>query len=264
MERDLRAALLAGDQLEVLYQPLFAAQSQTITGVEALVRWNHPRNGMIMPATFIPIAEELGLIEPLGEWVLEQACIAVQKWPVNAVSVNVSPVQLRNPGLATRVLAVLARTGLDPARLELEITETCFMENATQCQPNIATLRAKGVRIALDDFGTGYSSLNHLRQFAVDRIKIDGSFVRAIDTATGGGPIIQAIVDLARATGLKVTAEGIETDEQSHFLTGIGCHELQGFLLSRPLPVAAVDQLFGKGQGLAAAGSGMGGRRRCT
>jgi predicted signal transduction protein with EAL and GGDEF domain len=245
IERDLRAALKASDQLKVHYQPLYDAKTGGITGVEALVRWNHPRDGMKSPAVFIPVAEESGLIEPLGAWVLEEACRAAVNWPVPKVAVNVSAVQLRNPRFAKQVLDTIRRVGLEPERLELEITETALINSAEECQPNIRTLRAVGVQIALDDFGTGYSSLSHLRQFEVDRVKIDRSFVNGIDRSEDSGAIIQAIVDLAQATGLKITAEGVETEEQGTFLAGIGCDEVQGFLWSRPMPMAQVDKLLG-------------------
>ena len=245
IERDLREALQAGDQLKIHYQPLYDAQSGDITGVEALVRWQHPRDGAKSPAVFIPIAEESGLIEPLGEWILAEVCAAAARWPIPKVAVNISGVQLRNPQFARRVLDIIQRTGMQPERLELEITETALMESPDQCAPNIRTLRAVGVRIALDDFGTGYSSLSHLRQFEVDRVKIDRSFVNGIDNSKDSSAIIQAIVDLAQATGLKVTAEGVETQAQSDFLSSTGCNELQGFLLSRPMPVDELDALMG-------------------
>ncbi|CAN5621081.1 EAL domain-containing protein [soil metagenome] len=247
IELGLRRALTTCNEFEVVYQPLFSAQSRKITGAEALVRWHHPDHGVLSPAMFIPVAEATGLIEPLGEWVLEQACAAARDWPIQAVSVNVSAIQLRNEGFAERVLAILARTGLDPERLELEITETSFIESAANCQPNLAALRARGVQIALDDFGTGYSSFSHLREFDVDRIKIDQSFVNGIDMREGGSPIIQAIVDLAKASGMKVTAEGVETVEQSVFLTRAGCNSLQGFLLSCPVSRNELNTVFAGG-----------------
>ena len=235
IERDLRAALKDGDEFEAVYQPLYSAQTRKITGAEALVRWHHPQKGLMSPSTFIPVAEATGLIEPLGEWVLEQACLAAVRLPLNSISVNVSAVQLRNEKFAEKVMAILGRTGLEPSRLELEITETSFIESAANCQPNLALLRSKGVQIALDDFGTGYSSFSHLRHFDIDRIKIDQSFVNGIDVRDGGSAIIQAIVDLAKASGMQVTAEGVETAEQSRFLAKAGCNSLQGYLLSHPL-----------------------------
>jgi diguanylate cyclase (GGDEF)-like protein len=245
IETDLRAGVEGFGQFEVYYQPLYSAHSGTITGAEALVRWHHPRHGTLSPSIFIPVAEETGLIEPLGEWVLDQSCHAAARWPIGTIAVNVSAVQLRNARFADRVLAALEESGLPAERLELEITETSFIENAAGCEPNLARLRARGVRIALDDFGTGYSSFTHLRNFDVDRIKIDRSFVSGISAASGGSPIIQAIIDLARASGLKVTAEGVETPEQRVFLSEIGCNSLQGYLLSRPLPAPAMDAVLG-------------------
>lgn len=249
MDQDLRAALIAGDQFEVVYQPVYSGRTHRICGAEALVRWRHPRFGFLSPATFIPVAEATGLIEPLGDWVLEQACRAAMRWPIKMLSVNISAVQLRNTGFADRVLQILDRIGFDPARLELEITETSFIESASHCRPNLAALRARGVQIALDDFGTGYSSFSHLREFDVDRIKIDQSFVRGIDIANGGSPIIRAIVALAKASGLQVTAEGVETAAQSKFLTRAGCNLLQGFLLSRPIGAAELEALLAAGVG---------------
>jgi diguanylate cyclase (GGDEF)-like protein len=245
VERDLRAALEAGDQFEVVYQPLFGAQSQRIHGAEALVRWNHPELGLLSPAMFVPIAEATGLIEPLGEWVLEQACLTARHWAGLTVAVNVSAVQLRNERFAERVLAIVERTGFDPRRLELEITETSFVESTAACQPNLSRLRQAGIRIALDDFGTGYASLTHLQQFPVDIIKIDQSFVHGIGRSEGGVAIIRAIVDLARASGMQVTAEGVETAEQNQFLTKAGCNALQGFLLSTPVSAHRLEAMLG-------------------
>jgi diguanylate cyclase (GGDEF)-like protein len=245
IESSLRSALEAGDQLEVYYQPLYSARTSEVAGAEALVRWHHPEHGLISPAMFVPIAEETGLIEQLGEWVLEQACRAAVRWPISTISVNVSAVQLRNPDFADRVIAVLDATGLDPSRLELEITETSFIENAANCQPNLIALRQRGIKLALDDFGTGYSSFTHLQNFVVDRLKIDRSFVSTIGTDEEGSPIIQAIVDLAKASGLKITAEGVETAEQRAFLSHVGCNSLQGYLLARPAPASTIDAIFG-------------------
>jgi diguanylate cyclase (GGDEF)-like protein len=243
-ERDLRSAMQAGDQLSVVYQPLYASESGEVTGVEALVRWNHPETGEISPTTFIPVAEEMGVIEPLGEWVLAEACRAARDWPVT-ISVNVSAVQLRNPHFANRALGIISDAGIQPERLELEITETALLEPAPAVTTNLRLLRSFGVRIALDDFGTGYSSFSHLREFEVDRVKIDRTFVDKIDTSRGGSAIIQAIVELARSSGLQTTAEGVETDEQRGFLKTIGCNELQGFLMSQPLSRRKMDRLLG-------------------
>ncbi len=244
IETDLRKAMRTGDGLSVVYQPFFDAKSGAMLGAEALIRWAHPTRGPTMPEQFIPVAEECGLIETLNEWVLEQACATAVRWPAGLISVNLSAVQLRNATLAERVYAILRRTRLAPDRLELEITETSFLESNDRCRRNLGWLSDIGVQIALDDFGTGYSSFKHLRGFEVDRIKIDHSFVSTIEFGQAGSPVIKAIVDLARSSGLKTTAEGVETEQQRRFLTGIGCDVLQGFLLSEPLSAPDVEALF--------------------
>jgi diguanylate cyclase (GGDEF)-like protein len=243
IERDLHMAIQAGDQFAMVYQPLFSAQTGRMHGAEALLRWHHPTRGILSPAAFVPIAESTGLIEPIGEWALERACTDAMLLGLPCISVNLSAVQLRNEKLADRVFAILARTGLEPSRLELEITETSFIESAQTCQPSLSALRARGVQIALDDFGTGYSSFSHLRHFDVDRIKIDQSFVNGIDMREGGSAIIRAIIELAKASGMQVTAEGVETEEQSLFLANAGCNSLQGYLLSRPLAIERLAEL---------------------
>ncbi|WP_380873555.1 bifunctional diguanylate cyclase/phosphodiesterase [Sphingomonas sp. DBB INV C78] len=245
IENDLRVAIAAGDQFDLYYQPVHDARTRAATGVEALIRWRHPVYGLMSPATFIPIAEDSGMIELIGDWVLREACSAARNWSLDTLCINVSAVQLRNPDLAKRVLATIAASGMDPRRIELEITETSFVENAAACERNIALLRAQGVRIALDDFGTGYSSFNHLRDFAVDRIKVDRSFVAGIDRREGGSAIIRAIVGLAAARGIAVTAEGVETEAQAEWLTAVGCGSLQGYLLSLPAPRPTIDRQFG-------------------
>ncbi|MFL9839339.1 EAL domain-containing protein [Sphingomonas sp. ST-64] len=244
IEADLRDAIDAGDQLRIEYQPLYSAQSGQIVGAEALLRWSHPVRGMMSPATFVPVAEACGLINQIGSWVLERACSDAVRLRLPTISVNVSAVQLRDDGLAEEILAILARTRLEPSRLEIEITETSFIESASACQATLTRLRAAGVRVALDDFGTGYSSFSHLRNFEVDRIKIDQSFVNGIDMRRGGSAIIRAIVDLAKASGMQITAEGVETNEQRDFLANAGCSSLQGYLLSRPLTPAAIASLL--------------------
>jgi diguanylate cyclase (GGDEF)-like protein len=245
IEEELREALAAGGQLEVVYQPLYAADTEGIVGVEALLRWNHPRHGAVSPGVFIPIAEESGLIHMIGEWVLRQACNTAVRWPGCRLAVNVSPVQFRSPGFAAKVVRILDETGLKPSRLELEITESVLLDSAELSALTLNALRAAGVRIALDDFGTGYSSLSYLHKFAVDKIKIDRSFVQSLNSEGASDAIIQAMVDLARAMGVAVTAEGVETAEQRDFLRRIGCNELQGFLLSRPVPSGEIDKLLG-------------------
>ncbi|MFC3711302.1 putative bifunctional diguanylate cyclase/phosphodiesterase [Sphingoaurantiacus capsulatus] len=249
LEAELRAALSEGGQLELAYQPTFATHSGKLSGVEALVRWRHPTKGLLMPGTFIPLAEDTGLIERLGEWVLAEAARTAGAWPIERLAVNVSQGQLKNPGFADKVKAILAETGFEPDRLELEITESSFAGNGPEAKDNVAKLRDQGIRIALDDFGTGYSSLSHLRDLDVDRIKIDSSFTSAILPGAGGSAIIRAIIDLARAIGLNVTAEGVETDEQRSFLSSVGCHELQGYLLGRPMSAGQVSRLVETAKG---------------
>jgi diguanylate cyclase (GGDEF)-like protein len=243
IERELREALRDGSQLELHYQPQYDASSLSIRGVEALVRWNHPDLGLLAPTTFVPIAEECGLAEDLGNWVLKQACRSAREWPDLVVSVNVSAVQVRSVKFVESVLRIVGEARLDPRRLELELTETALLDNLAQCEANLSALRSHGVRIALDDFGTGYSSLSHLRSIRIDRVKIDQSFVQGMEDETGGA-IIQAIVYLARSTGLRVTAEGVETSRQRELLSHIGCDELQGFGLSTPLPFEAFDAAY--------------------
>jgi EAL domain-containing protein (putative c-di-GMP-specific phosphodiesterase class I) len=244
IEEELRAAISQGGQFEVVYQPIYAAASTHICGVEALLRWKHPAHGTVLPAVFVPIAEESGLIHELGDWVLREACLAAARWPVPYVAVNVSPVQFRSSRFADKVLEIIAETGIETSRLELEITESVLLDSAELSSRNFNTLRAAGVRIALDDFGTGYSSLNYLQRFSVDKIKIDRSFVQNLEGDQAANAIVQAMVNLAHAVGVVVTAEGVETAAQRDFLTDIGCNELQGFLLSRPLPAHQVDDML--------------------
>jgi diguanylate cyclase (GGDEF)-like protein len=245
IEHDLRNALQSSDQIRVHYQPLYSASSREITGVEALLRWHHPERGWIGPDTFIPVAEETGLMEALGQRVLREACGAANGWPIKTLAVNVSAIELRNPGFAARVSHTLLSTGMEARRLELEVTESALTDNSGHCEQNVRALRELGVRIALDDFGTGFSSLGRLQQLDVDRIKIDRRFVQGCGRSGDDEAIVQAIVDLAHAKGLRITAEGVETQEQSEYLRKIGCDELQGFLLSRPVSTADIDRIFG-------------------
>ncbi|MDF1600889.1 EAL domain-containing protein [Mesorhizobium sp. YIM 152430] len=251
IERDLRAALAGKDQLEVHYQPLFNAATQKIIGVEALLRWRHPYDGWISPDVFIPIAEETGQIEAVGDFVLREACNAAKLWPSLAIAVNVSAIELRNPAFATKVAALLLETEIDPRRIELELTESALTDPNGVGDQNVKALRALGVRIALDDFGTGFSSLGRLQQLEVDRIKIDRSFVSGFGRLNGDEAIVQAIVELAKARGLKTTAEGVETVEQGTHLQSIGCDDLQGFLYSRPVPPIEVTALLARGSFIA-------------
>jgi len=242
--RDLRLALADCDrQLRVHYQPIYAVEDGRMVGVEALLRWQHPEQGLIGPVEFIRSAEESGLIEVVGDWVLRRAMRDARAWPGVRVAVNVSPIQLRSRKFVDTVSQVLADEGIEPARLELELTETALMAASGDVARSLSELRRLGVACALDDFGTGYSSLSHIRDFAVDRIKIDRSFVNSVNTVPGAA-LVEAIVSLARANGLRLTAEGVEAQEQYDFLSRVGCHEVQGYLLSRPVPAAQVSRLL--------------------
>ncbi len=247
IETDLRDAMRTGKGLSVVYQPYFEARSGAMVGAEALIRWHHPTRGITLPEQFIPIAEECGLIETLNEWVLEQACVAAARWPSGTVSVNLSPVQLRNPSLAERVFAILKRIRLNPDRLVLEIPEASFLQSNRAARSNLGWLSDIGVQIALDDFGTGYSSFKQMDGFEVDHIKIDQSFIAMIQFGHGGSPVIKAIVDLARSSGLQTTAEGVETEQQRLYLASIGCDMLQGSLLCGPLSAADISARFHAG-----------------
>ncbi len=224
---------------EVFYQTIHRAGGEnSACGAEALIRWRHPTKGLLSPDKFVPLAEETGLINLLGKFVLECACMTAVSWPSDhVIAVNVSPRQLKRADFAEEVLLVLKTTGLPPGRLELELTETALVESADQAQRTLEKLRRHGVKVALDDFGTGFSSLSHLVQFGIDRIKIDRSFVRLVDTKSDGTAIVAAITGLARNLGISTTAEGVETEAQRDFLSALGCSELQGYLLSKPCPV---------------------------
>lgn len=235
IESDLRRALREGLGLEVYYQPIVTLDNETVVAFEALARWKHPELGPLLPAEFIPIAEDTGLIDPLGEWVLTQACRTIAPWTDLNVAVNVSPVQLRNPDMADRVLAVTAEAGLEPARLQLEVTESAILGAEADVLDTLHRLRAAGVGIALDDFGTGYSSLSHLRELEVDKVKIDRSFIQHLGQSADSEAIVQAVTTIGKAIGVSVTAEGVETTEQRDFLHNSGCDELQGYLVARPL-----------------------------
>ena len=242
LENDLRVAI-AEDGLSVAYQPIMNASGEKMAGVEALCRWHHPVRGSVPPVDFIPIAESSELIIPLGEWVLRKACLEAKPWKGLTVAVNVSPLQFRRQDFVEVIERILVETEFDPKRLELELTESTLLGNVDDAEKAMHRLKARGVRFALDDFGTGYSSLLYLRRFPFDRIKIDRSFVRAIETAADAASIVHAIVSLGRGLGMKVTAEGVETAEQQLFLRAAGVHSLQGYRFGKPQPA---DEIAGR------------------
>jgi diguanylate cyclase (GGDEF)-like protein len=243
LETDLRKAI-ADEALEIYYQPCLNLLNDRITGCEALVRWRHPERGMVSPAEFIPIAEETGLINELGEWVLAKACAEAATWPEGInLAVNVSPVQFKSGTLALKIVGVLAASGLPANRLELEITEAVLIRDDDAALEILHQLRAIGVRIALDDFGTGYSSLSYLQRFPFDKIKIDRCFVNDLAEA-GGSSIVQAVVNIAAARHMSTTAEGVETPQQQELLRALGCTEMQGYLFSAPKPSEQVREIL--------------------
>ena len=241
---DLRAALQSYKGLAVWYQPLMDIGGKNMVGVEALLRWEHPTRGAIPPGDFIAIAEETGLIIPLGEWVLREACLTQQRFPDLMVAVNVSPVQFRATGFVARIVDIVRESGGDPQRIELEITEGVLIEDEHEARAIIIALRDAGFRIALDDFGTGYSSLNYLSTFPVDKIKIDRSFTQSLGVAENSVAIIESVVKLGHAMGLTVTAEGVETPGQMSALADAGCNQLQGYLFSKAVPIERLDDLM--------------------
>ncbi|HSI41106.1 MAG TPA: EAL domain-containing protein [Xanthobacteraceae bacterium] len=237
MEADLRQAL-AQQQLVLAYQPVCSLANRRLCGFEALLRWRHPRRGLVSPAEFIPLAEETRLIVEIGAWVLRQACADLMRLPAAMrMAINLSPVQLSHGDIATTVEEMLGETGIDPARLELEITETALFTNDHRTMDTLQRLRARGVRIVLDDFGTGYSSLSHLRLYPLDKIKIDRSFVRDMAANPDSAAIVDAVVALARRLRMTTTAEGIEQPEQWEVARQAGCTEAQGFLIGEPKPI---------------------------
>jgi diguanylate cyclase (GGDEF)-like protein len=243
IEMDLREAI-ERKELELHYQPIIDVQVGIVTGFEALARWRHPVRGMVPPTTFIPVAEDSGLILPLGEWALVEACHRAAQWPDGLkVAVNLSPVQFSAPNLVERILRILDQSGLPPSRLELEITERIFMEDSEHTLSTLHRLKDLGVRIALDDFGTGYSSLSYLRSFPFDKIKIDRTFVSDLAEGSEHVVIVQAVVSIARALGMRTTAEGVETAPQHQFLTALGCDEAQGYLFGSPGPIETVPEV---------------------
>jgi len=243
IQRELPRALTSGD-LELHYQPIVAAQGGRIVGVEALLRWTHATRGPIGPAVFIPVAEQMGLMDSLGAFVLRRALREAKRWPELYVAVNLSPLQVRDRAIVDLVRSALADSGVPPSQLMLEITEGVLIDNPEEMVKRIEDLHALGVRIALDDFGSGYSNLGYLQRFPLDKLKIDRCFVTALGNSANGGVIIQAIVALGRALGLSVLVEGVETEQQRVLLRLAGCDEMQGFLFAKPAPAGTIDRLL--------------------
>jgi diguanylate cyclase (GGDEF)-like protein len=244
LEYDLRSALANGE-FELFYQPIVNLQDNKISAFEALLRWYHPERGMVSPSEFIPIAEETGLIIPLGEWVLRTACAEAATWPSEInVSVNVSPLQLTNTNLVNVIISAIASARISANRLELEITESVFIQNTIANLSTLKQLHELGVKFAMDDFGTGYSSLGYLLSFPFSKIKIDRSFITGLSDTNESRAIVRAVADLARNLNMIVTAEGVETDQQLEQIRILGCTEMQGYLFSRPLPAAEIHRKF--------------------
>jgi len=244
LEVDLRRAIGQGE-FEVFYQPIVEVARREIRGFEALVRWRHPQRGLVSPAVFIPVAEEIGLIGQLGDVVLRQACRDAAAWPDDiSVAVNLSAVQFRNPGLPLSIVSALAAANLPAGRLELEITETVLLQDDRTVLDLLHQIRALGVRISMDDFGTGYSSLGYLRSFPFDKIKIDRSFVQELGKKEDCLAIVRAVTQLGADIGMVTVAEGVETEEQLDVLRVEGCNLAQGYLFSQPRPVGEIPQLL--------------------
>jgi diguanylate cyclase (GGDEF)-like protein/PAS domain S-box-containing protein len=249
MELALRTAIERGD-LQLHYQPLVSLETVSVVGFEALVRWTHPERGPLSPADFIPVAEESGLILPLGRWVLEEACRQMQEWSDTypgvplVVSVNLSARQFRQPDLPGQVAEVLQRTGLDPHQLCLEVTESVMMDDAETATVTLRKLKELGTCLSIDDFGTGYSSLSYLKRFPVDYVKIDRSFIKDLGNHAVDSEIVRAVIRLASAVGMSAVAEGVETEEQMRRLRALGCPLVQGFYLSRPKPAAEIAPML--------------------
>ena len=245
LQHELRGAI-EGGQILLHYQPQAAIDGEVV-GFEALVRWRHPERGLVSPATFIPIAEESGLIVPLGEWVLREACREAASWPKPlSIAVNLSPVQFQHGDLAGAVHAILLATGLPPSRLELEITEGVLIGDFSRAISILRRLKTLGVRIAMDDFGTGYSSLSYLQSFPFDKIKIDKTFISNVERNPQSATIVRAVIGLARGLDMPVVAEGVETDDQLVFLANEACTEVQGYLVGRPAPIETYAEVVGR------------------
>jgi len=246
LESDLQAAI-ARKEFELYYQPQVSLISNKISGFEALLRWHHPVRGFVSPLDFISVAEETGVIVAIGEWVLQTACFEAENWPADvSVAINLSPVQFKKGDLVATVGRALAASGLQPNRLELEVTESVFLDATADTMKTLHELRAMGISVALDDFGTGYSSLSYLRSFPFNKIKIDQSFVRDLMTCKESMSIVRAVIGLGKSLGIMTIAEGVETPAQLDKLREKGCTEVQGYLFGRPRPADEVSAMIGR------------------
>jgi EAL domain-containing protein (putative c-di-GMP-specific phosphodiesterase class I) len=246
LERDLKLALERGE-FELAYQPIINLRSNTFSGFEALLRWRHPVRGTVSPGEFIGVAEELGLIVPIGEWVVREALMEAARWPSHLrIAVNVSSVQFTRGNMVSTVMNALASAQIAHERVEIEITESVFLENSDANLEALRQLHALGLKIALDDFGTGYSALSYLLRFPFDKIKIDGTFVRALSNAQAAHTIVRSVADIGDRMGLVTTAEGVETAEQLRNVYALGYTEAQGYLIAKPMPAAQVRRLLGE------------------
>jgi EAL domain-containing protein (putative c-di-GMP-specific phosphodiesterase class I) len=251
IEESLRRAL-ERREFALQYQPIVNLKTGEISGAEALLRWSHPTRGPVSPGQFIPVAEDCGLILPIGNWVLREACKQARAWadaglPLGTIAVNISAIEFRDEHFLEGVFGILKDTGLDPRSLELELTESVLMKRAESTESILKALRARGVQVAVDDFGTGYSSLSYLRRFPIDALKIDQSFVRQITTAPDETTIVTAVISMGRSLKLRVVAEGVETHEELMFLQAHQCDEAQGYFFSRPLPPEKFAKLLETG-----------------
>ena len=244
LETDLRRAL-AQREFALVYQPQFNLRLNRVTGFEALLRWHSPSRGTVSPLEFIPVAEDTGIINSIGEWVLRTACQEAAGWPAaHRLSVNVSAIQFKSPHLVATVMSALQHSGLDPQRLEIEITESVLLDAGGSAVAMLRDLRDVGVRVALDDFGIGYSSLGYLRSFPFDRIKIDQSFVRGASNDAVGRAVVRAVATLGQSLGMATVAEGVETEEQMARIVSDGCTDVQGYLISRPMPPEQIESFL--------------------